>query len=170
MPCRTSRLIRYAAVVVPALSTALPCAAFDPDEPKKGIVGVLTETGDREKAPEDLNRKNNSRRLDGPERRDVNIGGLPALNLDLDRRREELERLSGQKFGDTIPVSGTAAAERELARLRERYRAMSEDFAYSDAAETERNARRRRAFDDRWGPAADVVNGGRPSSAHKCLR
>lgn len=154
----TSRLIGYRTVVVLALSAALPCAALDRHVRKEhlGAVGVLT--GLDEEAP--------PRRLDGQERRDVNIGGLPSLDLDLDldERREELERLRGQTFGDTDPVSGTAAAERELERLRDRHRAMSEDVAYSDAAEAERIAGRRREFDDRWGPAADAVNGGRPSS------
>lgn len=161
----TSRLIGYGTIVVLALSTASPCAAFDPDDKKEklGIIGVLTEKEFEKDAPGDLNGDNNSHRLEGPER-DVNIGSLAGLDLDIDLRREELERLSGQTFGNTDPVSGTSAAERELERLRDRHRAMSEDFAYSDAAEAERIAGRRREFDDRWGPAADAVNGGRPSS------
>ena len=84
MPCSTSRLMGYGTIVVLALSTASPCAAFDPDDKKErlGIIGVLTDKEFEKNAPGDLDRGNNSRRLDGPGRRDVNIGRLTGLDLE----------------------------------------------------------------------------------------
>lgn len=162
----TSILFRSGAIVVMALSFVLPCSAFNkPDDAKKkGIIGVLVNDKDEETAPEDLNKNNRSHSLDGPERRDINIGGLSGLDLDLDAYREEIERLNNQTFNNMEPVSGTTAAERELAQVRELNRRMKEELDYANAAEAARNARRFRELNDRWGPVADAVNGNRPSN------
>ncbi len=152
-----------AAAIVAPLVTA-PCLADDePKKERRGMVGVLSDKEYDDMSPEELDAMRRSRRSDAPDRRDINIGALPEFDLDLEGRREEVERLSGVDFSEATPVTERDAALADMERLRARRAELADDLDRADRAADRDSARRGEAFNDRWRPASEAVKDGADS-------
>ncbi len=154
------------ALVAAIVATILTAPCLADDEPRKerlGMTGVLSNTQLDEMTPEEFDAWRRSHRSDAPDFRDVDIGSLPELDLDLDGRREEVERLSGVDSSDVRPVSIRDRARAEMERLRARRAARAADLDRARRAAKAETDRRWQRFNDRWRPAAEAVADGSDS-------